>query len=214
MKLIQCIMGCALAAGLMTVAASQVQAASGIVVDNALYIPLKFSITASAEVGGKIHKVQVTEAQIISALNLPAKTTLVWDFASGDVWAMDTTTKTLNEDLTADGFLTLSNGDTITTTKGNTHTYTGTVSVEVYSNPVFVADVLDPEASASNSSSWIELSGDVKGSLTEGAIKNGFERLSVSYTAKGITGNVHFEGETVSATGSVSGSGSGSLQVP
>jgi hypothetical protein len=214
MKPIQSILGCALVAGLMTVASSNVQAAGGIVFDNELYTPLTISVTATFDIGGKNKKEKITNTQIIEALSLPSTTDLVWDLSSGDVWSMDSTTSTLEEDLSAEGFLTINNGIGVSTSRGSTTTYTGSVGVEIYSNPVFDSTVLDPAESEAASSNWIELSGEYKGSITSGAVKKGLQKISTTYSAKNLNGNIHaaeFSATTESATGDVSTSGSGSL---
>jgi hypothetical protein len=214
MKLISNILVCALATGLMTVATQQVQAASGIVIDNTLYAPLKISVSATVEVGGRSKRVNVTEAEIIAALSLPVKTTLAVSADTGDVWAIDSTTKTLNEDLTVDGNFTITNDETSSIQKGTTTvtiTETGSVAVGIFSDPIFVDGVLDVADSEVESASWIELSGEYKLIRTRGAPKNGDEKVSVSYTAKGLNGSIHDSGETEPATGSVSGSGSGTV---
>ena len=216
MKQFQNILGCSLVAGLMTVTTSQVHA-GGTVIGGELYTPLTISVSATFDINGKNKKENISEKDIIEALDLPSTTDLVWNLSTGHVWSMNSKTKTLGDDLSEEGFFSITSIPGGSTAKGDKTTYTGTVGVEIYSDPVLNMDgSVNSMESADVSSNWIQINGLFKGTETNGAVKNGFIKITTTYSAKGLTGNV-FVGELsnipVAGSGSIGTSGSGSVQV-
>jgi hypothetical protein len=214
MKFIQGILGCALAAGLMTFATDQAQASN--VVSNVLYLPLTIKATVTFNVSGKTKKVSLSNKILLSdILNAPKDAKLFVSDDTGDVWAFSKTEG--SEDLTTDGILTISNSMTGQTTKGIVETDTGTTEIDLYDHPQFNGG-LDKGASETNSDNWFEITGTYKLAHSEGAPKNGLVKVSDSFSAIGLAGNSYFdevETNIVPLTGgSVSAKGSGSLQGP
>ena len=210
MKLIQGILGCALAAGLMTFATGQAQASN--VISNVLYLPLNVKASVTFTVSGKSKKVSLTNKILISdILDLPNGTTLMVSDDTGDVWAFGSGGP---EDLTAEGILTISNNEVTDSTKGTAETITGTTEIDLYDNPQFSGG-LDKGASEADSDNWFEINGTYTLKRSEAAPKNGLSKVSDSFSAKGLSGNGLFdevENNTVPVTGgSVSAKGSGSL---
>ncbi len=215
MKFIQGILGCALAAGLMTFATDQAKA-SNVIVSNVLYLPLTIKASVTFNVSGKSKKVSLTNKILLSdILNAPTDAKLLVSDDTGDVWAFSQTEG--SEDLTADGVLTISNNQVGDTVKGTTETDTGTTEIDLYDHPQFNGG-LDKGASETNSDNWFELTGTYTLKHSEGAPKNGLFKVSDTFTAKGLAGNGFFdevETNVVPLTGgSVSAKGSGSLQGP
>lgn len=215
MKLIQGILGCALAAGLMTLATGQAQASS-VIVSNVLYLPLTVKASVTFNISGKSKKVSLTNKILLSdILDAPTDAKLLVSDDTGDVWAFSKTEG--SEDLTADGVLTISNNQVGDTVKGTTETDTGTTEIDLYDNPQFNGG-LDKGASETNSDNWFEITGTYTLKRSEGAPKKGLVKVSDTFSAKGLGGNGFFdelETNTVPLTGgSVSAKGSGSLEVP
>lgn len=211
MKRLQSLLGCALATGLMTVATANVHA-GGFVINNVVYASINITARGTLEVDGKHKSVSVTEKDILSALGLSDDTALAVDTSTGDVWSIDSKTKTLGEDLTTSGSFTVTVDQAGSSTKGDTTTETGTVEVQIYSDPQFVSGVLNEADSEADSSEWMVLDGDYKLVKSESAPnKKGFETINDKFSTTDLTGNAHDDGETADVTGDLSASGSGSV---
>jgi hypothetical protein len=211
MKHIKSALGCALMAAFMTVAANNVQA--GVALDGTVYAPLNISVRGKFDVNGKTNNVSINEKDIVEkALGFSAGTILAVDTFTGDVWSIDTATKTLGTNVTAGGYVTITLNQSNSTTIGNTTTFAGTVTVAVYSSPVFVSNVLSLADSETASSDWIELTGDYRLSETATPYKNGFRTYSGKFSARNLSGDVHagqISSATATASGNVTAVGSG-----
>ncbi len=214
MKYLKNILGLSLVAALMIVASNRVQAGA-VVFDDQLYTPLNLSVSATFDVNGKNKKANITEKDIISILGL-GNVDLVINYSDGDVYTMNAKTKEIGENLTEEGFLTISNVTTGSSVKGDKTTYVGTAYIDIYDEPSLNGDgSVDVATSETDSDDWIELSGTFKGVVTAGPVsKKGVYEFSNDYTTKDVAGNV-FAGQISSdlapAKGNVSSSGSGSL---
>lgn len=203
MKHIKSTLGCALMATFMTVAASNVHA--GIDIGGTVYAPLNISARGAFNVNGNTRNVSITEKEIVEkALGFTNKTVLAVDTFTGDVWAIDMTTKTLTTNLTAGGQVTITLTPTNSATNGNTRTFAGTVAVKVYSAPVFVGSVLNAADSEAASGDWIELTGNYTLSETATPYINGIRSFSSKFSAKNLSGDVHAD-QISSTTATASG---------
>ena len=124
--------------------------------------------------------VSVTEKDILEALS-----------DSGDTLAVDTEHRTIAPGpltrkprpplsiLTTSGNFTVTTDQTGSSTKGTTTTTTGTVEVQIYSDPQFVSGVLNEADSEADSGEWMVLNGDYKTTHTESAPnKKGSETIN------------------------------------
>lgn len=194
----------------MTVATANVHA-GGFVINNVVYASINITARGTLEVDGKHKSVSVTEKDILEALS-DSGDTLAVDTSTGDVWSIDSKTKTPIEDLTTSGNFTVTTDQTGSSTKGTTTTTTGTVEVQIYSDPQFVSGVLNEADSEADSGEWMVLNGDYKTTHTESAPnKKGFETINDKLSTTDLTGSAHDDGETADVTGDLSASGSGSV---
>jgi hypothetical protein len=209
MKLIQGILGCALVAGLVALAADKAQA--GVVIGNSLYAPLSIKLSVRYyDKNDKIKQYRVTSKDVIKTLGLPKGDQLAVehtgsDSSSGDVWVINKTT--LVSDVTASGYLSLTTSDTLDNDvekASGSYKYAeaGILELDVYDTPIFggmvmtggvvnasVAEGLDQAASREASGQWFEITGfysyKEKGSAID---KKGNETISSSLKAGALSG--------------------------
>lgn len=200
------IFGCALAAGLMTFAANQVQA--GVVINNTLYSPLNLKLTLGVyNSKGDIKKMSVTSKQILKLLGYSKQTQLAINTGSvenNDVYII--TKDSVIRNLTADGILTADVNELLDdSTNGNNGQFnynsSGVLSLNFYSDPQFIENTevraeitinpssLDQGASEDASDYWFEISGLYSYSEKGSAIsKDGDRNISTKLKAATLNG--------------------------
>jgi len=221
MKLNQVVTGCALAAGLMAFAP---QSQAGVVVDNGLYATVTVKLTVVyASSCTQLKKASVTNKQILSALYPSVKNlTLVAGVqntgADGDVFVYDTSTKTIGDDLTALGELTINNNEFVTTSKvknnGGSATSNGTVGITFYDTPS--DNQVDSEDASAN---WFEVSGVYSAKASQSVNKADTQTsIKVSAQANELSGQCQItpnstvgKSDFLPIFGSATASGSGKL---
>jgi hypothetical protein len=216
MKLIQGILGCALAAGLMTFASDNSHAA---VIENTVFVPINIKLTVYYNASnGKIKAGTFVSKDVLKILNYPKGDQLALatgssvDFSNGDVCIIDK--NTLVEDLTAAGYMTDTLNSLVNsyTNKDNgsfKDASAGSFALDFYSD---AGDDLD---GGHDSEYWFELTGAYTGHASGSAIKGGKQRQNVSYNAK-LDGEGHDADLTLDnlpVIGSTSVSGSGKVAV-
>ncbi len=216
MKLIQGVLGCALAAGLMAFATDKAQAND--VIDGTLYLPLNLKGSVTFTINSKSKKATLTDKVITEdVLELPKDTKLMVSDDTGDVWAFNKENEP--EDLTSEGVLTITDNQTGSSSKGTVVTHTGTTEIDFYDNPQFDGPDLDKGASETNSSNWFEITGNYTLKHSEGTENSkGLIKISDSFSATGLSGDAFF-GEAEDSIvplikGSVTAKGSGSVEGP
>ena len=218
MKQIKCILGCALAAGLMTFAPHQTQA--GVVIGNQLYSPLKIKLTVgSFKANGSITKVSITSKEVLKLAGFPKNAKLaiiegMVNYNSIFVISKDT----VLENLTAQGILTANLSELLDYPVYGTngqfkYKSSGVLSLNFYSNPQFVIvpeallfignPDIDQVASENASDYWFEVSGLYSYSENGSPIKNA-KQASITALEQPI-GTRHIS-NTLKAT-SLSGTG-------
>jgi len=209
MKLMTGILGCALAAGLMTFAADKAQAA---VLDGTLYSPLKIKLTAQfVNSKGKIAKLRITSKDVLTGfLNDTTKGDLLAVSGGGDVWIINKKTVVADISSYPSDYLFIEYGTYVSTYsgKGNTkYSETGVTYVSFYDGGYRDA--------GTQSTNWFETSGTYTYSETTGKTdKKGSFKSSQSYSAKALSGEGSFSGvsgDILPVSGSVSFQGSGKL---
>ena len=210
MKLTQGILGCALAAGLMTFAAGKAQA---VVINNVNYIPFNLKLKASFENGDKIKKHSFTSKDALKDAGFNGKVTLALgptastneDAGPFDVYVIQNNGKnsTVMADLTTSGVMTVSPEGVAFSDKGNTHNEAGTVSVSYDSE----------NAVLPTSDDFFDLDGLYTFKHTD----NNNGKVNSNFKATSLSGSGFFEEipveEDPNATleGSASGSGGGKI---
>jgi hypothetical protein len=216
MKLIQGVMGCALAAGLMTFAADNSQAA---VIENTIFAPINVKLTVYYYASnGKIKAATLVSKDVLKILNYPKGDQLAVatgesvDFDNGDVCIIDK--NTLVEDLTADGYMTAELNSLVdsNTSKDNgsfKDTSAGSFVLDFYSD---AGDDLD---GGHDSDYWFEVTGAYTSKASGSAIKGGNQNESLSFKAKadGQGYDVDLGSDNLPVIGSASASGSGKVAV-
>ncbi len=224
MKLIKGIMGCALAAGLMTFAADKSKA---VVIDNTLYTPVNIMLTVSYHDAktGSLKQYSVTSKEVLKALGLPKGDQIALRDYEGDVYLINKTT--VLEDLTTAGYVTMNFSDTLDNEingKKDDGSYkyaeAGILNLDVYSDPQF-SEGLDQGASEEASDEWFEISGFYTYNETGSKFdKNDNRNISVTIKASALSGtgadanppkNQDVPNPTT-VTGSTSSSGSGKVE--
>lgn len=200
MKLTTGILGCALAAGLMTFAPNTVQA--GVVIGGNLYSPLKLKITVTYSQNGKLKKATVSSKDALKELGYPKSDSLAVSRYSGDVWVINK--DTLKANVSTNGYLTVNLDWIVYANKGNTYTEAGTSEVVYYEGGY---------AYGTESANWFDISGVYTYKDNDGKIdKNGYYMDDESYDAPALSGRGHISvlGD-VPITGSASYHGTGKL---
>jgi hypothetical protein len=216
MKLNQILM-CAVAAGAMVFATDQAQAASKLVIDGNLYVPLNikgtFSYVASA---GKIKQKTTTSKAVITKLGYVKGTMLAIGPGTGtnnaDVYAINSGVVVSN--LTVGGYFFFSTSDTIDTSTGTfpttkgTYSEAGVVTLDFASGIAAVAPdllVLDNNDIAFN------LTGTYTYTESDSAVVGGLYKQSSKFSSKNLGGLSFLTTVgTLPVSGGVTGSGSGS----
>jgi hypothetical protein len=210
------ILSCALAAGLMNFAT---ESRASDVIDNTLYLPLNIKGSVTFDVNGKNKKATLTDKILTEdILELPKDTKLMVNADTFDVWAFSKKDD-LQEDLTADGVLTISNTQTGSSSKGIVETDTGTTEINFYDNPQFDGSDLDTTNSENSSGNWFEITGNYTLKQSEGSVnKKGLIKVSQSFSTTDLTGSIFVdeaEDSVVPLTkGSATAKGSGELEGP
>jgi hypothetical protein len=233
MKLTQSILCCALATGLMVVAANQANA--GVVIGNTLYSPLKIKLTVSAyNKNGKISKVSITSKEVLKMANAPKGSQLAIDSGVSNSDQIYIITKdAVVENLTAQGYLTanlseyLSNG-TEKKNGGFSYSESGVISLNFYSSPQFfsvgavvpniIINPVDQSASRFASSYWFEISGLYSYSENGSAInsKNGDQTINNKLTTGAMSGtgyDIDLDPSSSTVSGEASAKGDGKIVV-
>src|SRR5258706_5512722 len=94
MKLITGILGCALAAGLMTFAADKAQA--GVVIDNTVYATFNLKISTQYQDGNKLKKASLTSKQFLKDIGFNGNVKLAVNTDTYDVWVINKDTLMAN----------------------------------------------------------------------------------------------------------------------
>jgi hypothetical protein len=192
------ILGCALAAGLMTFATNNAQA---VVINNTLYSPLNIKVTASyVDSKGKIKQMSVSSKDVLKDLGYNKNVSLVVSSSNYDVWAINK--DALMTNLSTNEVLTISYSTYVYTYSGkNENKYTESGISHVNFN-----DGGDNYFYTSGVFTWSDNSGKTD--------KNGNYNYSMNYSAKALSGYGYFvdlSNEAVPVTGSAAYSGSGKL---
>jgi hypothetical protein len=208
MKLTQGILGCALAAGLMTFAAGKAQA---VVINNQNYIPFNLKLKASFEDGDKIKKHSFSSKDVLSDAGFNGKVTLALGPSTTetnpfDVYVIQNNGKnsTIIADLTTLGVMTVAPKGVAFADKKDTHTEAGTVTVSYFS-----------EASEeATSDDFFDLDGVYTFKHKDnnnGNVNSNFKATSLS--GSGFIGEIEVdENPNASLEGSASGSGGGKIE--
>ena len=234
MKLIQGILSCALAVGLMAFATNQAQA--GVVIGNTLYSPLKIKLVIGTyNKNGRIKKVSITARDVLKMLGYHNNVQLAINTGSSNNNKDDVVVinkDSVLENLTAEGILTADVNELLdSSTSGNsgrsTYNSSGVLSLSFYSNPQFIESAvvprtvnnpnLDQGASEDASDYWFEISGLYSYTETRSAINGGKQNISTSLSAEVLSGVGHDVDlnapYTVPVRGDVAAGGSGSVSV-
>lgn len=185
MKLVQGVLGCALAAGLMTFAADNAQAA---VIENTIFAPINIKLTAYyVASNGKIKAATLVSKDILKLLNYPKGDQLAVatgesvDFDNGDVCIIDK--NTLVEDLTADGYMVANLNSLVDSESSKDNgsfrdSSAGSFVLDFYSD---AGNDLD---GGLDSDYWFQLTGAYTSKASGSAIRSGKQSVSVSFSAK------------------------------
>lgn len=196
----------------MTFATGKVQAND--VIDGVLYAPLSLKATATYVFNNHYVKLKLTNKLILEIFGLPKNTKLMVSTETGDVWAFASEG---SEDLTADGYLTVSTQVTGSTTQGAVQTDTGTIEVDIYGNPQFDGG-LDQAGSEAASNNWFEIGGSYTLKQSDGNLNSkGLFKANYSFSASGLAGHGFFDevnNDIEPMTGSVTAKGNGSVPKP
>jgi hypothetical protein len=233
MKLITGILGCALAAGLMTFAADKAQA--GVVIDNTLYSPLKIKVTFGyTDDKGVIKKMSITSKQVLKMFTPPKGTDLpknaklainTGDEENDHIFVI--TKNSVLEDLTAEGILTADLNELLNSSsngKNDQFKYkeTGILSLYFYSNPQFNEELivnnpnLNQSESEDSSDYWFEISGIYFYSERDSSAKSGKQSVSTSLKNSGVLSGDGYDVDLdyiTTVKGSASAKGNGKLAV-
>ena len=210
MKLIQGILSCALAAGLMTFAAEQAQAQTGVVIGNTLYSPLKIKVAIGVYNGkGAIKKVRVTSKEVLKMFGYKHSDRLVIDTGSinnnNDIYVISK--NGAMENLTAEGYLT-ANLDELLDSSSNgkygsfKYASSGILSLYFYSNPKFysIGSEFAPAISNSNinqaesqgaSDYWFEISGVYNYGEKGSVVNHNKQTIGTKLNAAALSGVGH-----------------------
>ena len=203
MKLTQGILGCALAAGLMTFAAGKAQA---VVINNQNYIPFNLKLKGSFESGDKIKKDSFSSKDALKDAGFNGKVTLALGPGTGeatfDVYVIQNNGKnsSVMADLSTNGVMVVEPSGIAFSDKGNTHNEAGTV---------FVSYNSDNSALATE-----DVEFELDGVFTFKHTDNGNGQVNSNFKATSLTGSGFIGGDIDSdATfeGSASGSGGGNI---
>lgn len=210
MKLTTGILGCALAAGLMTFAANKAQAE---VIGGTLYSPLKLQMVAQyVNSKGKLAKMSFTEKDVLTGfLNDTTKgDALAVSSRSGDVWIINQHTLVANISQIPNDYLFVKYGTFISATSGkddSKYAETGVTYVDFYDGGY--------DAFGTDSANWFETSGIYDYEETTGKVdKKGDFKFSQKYVAKALSGAGFFADvseDVLPVTGKASYKGSGKL---
>ncbi len=211
MKLTKTLM-CASAAALMAIVSNEAQA---VVINNALYVPLNFKGTyAYVVAGAKIKTATFTSKQIVNYLGANYYTTPSGtQLAVGpdqDIYLVTKTT--VIADLSADGFMYISNDILIDTEVNNAngsykYIEAGLTSLTFYSDDEQGEFITDNEY-------YFSLTGNYSYTENGSAVKNGYYNQSSSFNTKNLGGegyNFKITESELPVSGSASGSASGKL---
>ena len=202
MKMITGILGCALAAGLMTFAADKAEA--GVNIGNELYSPLKIKVTAQyQDSNGKLKTMSVTGKDVLSELGYNNNVQLAEAaYGSYDIWIINK--DTLIRNLSTNDVLTLG-------TDYYTYSYSGKEN-EKYTE----SGLASVDFNSDMSYDYFTISGPYTYSSKYGKTnKNGEYNFSENLNAKSLSGYGYFADlseSSVVVTGSTSYSGSDKFQ--
>lgn len=212
MKYTQIITGCALAVGLMTVASNQTQAASSgssgkIVVDNALYSPINVKVTVKYVDGNKIKQASATSKDLLKDLGFNTQQVVLCLGEDGDVYVVNK-----------------KNGDVVDISASETNGMRVIINEQIYTEKYSGKDDSkynynsegQIEVQFMGDSSQFDLTGVYSAKLDNNTNSNkGTQQVKTSAQAKNLSGmgSVIDLGENLPATGSASGSGSGTLDI-
>ncbi|HXI69028.1 MAG TPA: ice-binding family protein [Verrucomicrobiae bacterium] len=196
MKLTTGLLGCALAAGLMTFATNKAQA--NLVIDNTVYAPFKLKLSTQYMDGNKHKKASITSKDFLKDEGYNNKVQLVVNTDTFDIWVVNKDTLVAN--LSSDDTLSIFFSDSQTTQPNpKKESYKETGVLEVISDGVNSFDI---SGAYSDSYSWGKV--DKKGNQT----------YKESLTAKDLSGDGIFSAlsaDTLPVTGSASYKGSGKM---
>jgi hypothetical protein len=185
MKLVQGVLGCALAAGLMTFAADNSQAA---VIENTIFAPINIKLTVYyVASNGKIKAATLISKDVLKLLNYPKGDQLALatsdgaDFDNGDVCIINK--DTLVDDLTADGYMVANLNSLVDSNSSKDNgsfrdSSAGSFAFDFYSD---AGDDLDDGL---DSDYWFELTGAYTSKASGSAIRSGKQSVSVSFSGK------------------------------
>lgn len=217
MKLIQGILGCALAAGLMTFAPSQSKA--GVVgADGVLYSPISLKLTISKlNNNEKISKQTVTSKEVLKELGYNSDVVLALSIDTGDVVIINKKGGSIIRNLSNEGIMFVDVNEYLSDYKSNekgasTYNSTGLVDITYNNQPEVSASIAIP-----TSEDYFEVTGAYTGTIKNGNInKNGEQNVSTKAEAKGLSGSGYFSElypDSTVVTGSASVKGDGKVSV-
>lgn len=205
------ILGCALAAGLVTFAADNAQAND--VINNVVYAPVKLKLTAQYQDGNKIKKMSITAKDVLKDLGYNNNVKLTAASDTGDIWVVNK--DSLMEDLSSAGILYVTTDYDVSTVKGKGTKYAG-IAYVTYNQGGTVPSVSSVQSLVANN--YFEISGLYSADVNEGNVNNkGDYKFKGSFTSKDLSGYGYFtdlSASEVPVTGSASAKGSGKLQAP
>jgi hypothetical protein len=199
MKTTKVILGCALATGLMTLAAGKAQA---VVIDGELYSPLNIKVTATYEKGTVLKKFSINSKDVLKDLGYNSNVILaVSDFGDPDeasAWVVNTKTSS-TIDLTESGNLFVTSTPYVTADQSESkYTQSGLTKVEFF----------EDAEEGTNSANWFGITGiySFKGSFPNNGLSEKFSATALS--GEGFFESLDQDGNVpVSGTTTYSGSG-------
>ena len=220
MKMTTGILGCALAAGLMTFAADKAQA-SGIVIGNSFYEPISLKVVVNYADNSndktKFKKASITSKTVLKKLGYKNATLA---YLEGDVYVIDTKTKEVLTDLTEDGIMTadftsLLSSETSQSNGAYKYVESGVLNLKLDSNGNLNTNVLTVADSSFNGFYSFDITGPYALKYSESKLdKNNDYNVKISVkselTGTGIDTDLSGE-DTLPVAGSYKESGSGKL---
>jgi Ice-binding-like len=211
MKQITGILGCALAAGLMTFVPFQTNAAS-LVINNALYIPLNvalkvtFVTTNNNKQAFKI--ASVNTKQLLNALGYTNNVQLAAGPGAPDIYVVNTQTKTVTKDLTTSGNATLDLKTLVSIDALNNN------GSEQYNEQGIATFHFQDGSNEASSAVLFDIKGNYSANESRSATNNGTQNISQNFKASTLSGTgvvTNINNHLNLVTGNASASGSGKI---
>lgn len=203
MKITTGILGCALVAGLMVFAPSQLKA-DVVGADGVLYSPLNIKLTVTTQNDkGKFTKKSISSKDVLKDLGYSGDVVLTISLDTGDVVVVNKKSGAIISNLTTNDILSVTPDEYLSNSSskdGGEFTYDSTGGVEVY----FESDDAYFDV-------YGTYTGTIKGSKVD---KNGMQNVSTKAESKNLSGEADISGVTdgtTVATGSASVSGNGKI---